>query len=48
MLVTYSVIFLQGDHGFKQSKDTEERLKVIPKFCFPDSKDWVPTSELKR
>uniref|UniRef100_A0A452U634 DENN domain containing 2C n=1 Tax=Ursus maritimus TaxID=29073 RepID=A0A452U634_URSMA len=37
----------KGDHGFKQSKDTEERLKVIPKFCFPDSKDWVPTSELK-
>ncbi|XP_010966669.1 DENN domain-containing protein 2C [Camelus dromedarius] len=37
----------KGDHGFKQSRDTEERLKVIPKFCFPDSKDWVPTSELK-
>uniref|UniRef100_A0A8C9QKX7 DENN domain containing 2C n=1 Tax=Spermophilus dauricus TaxID=99837 RepID=A0A8C9QKX7_SPEDA len=37
----------KGDHGFKQSKDTEERLKVIPKFCFPDSKDWAPTSELK-
>lgn len=37
----------KGDHSFKQSKDTEERLKVIPKFCFPDSKDWVPTSELK-
>ncbi|XP_021121641.1 DENN domain-containing protein 2C [Heterocephalus glaber] len=37
----------KGDHGYKQSKDTEERLKVIPKFCFPDSEDWVPTSELK-
>ncbi|XP_004689679.1 PREDICTED: DENN domain-containing protein 2C isoform X2 [Condylura cristata] len=37
----------KGDHGFKQSKDTEERLKVIPKFCFPDAKDWVPTSELQ-
>ncbi|KAL2771989.1 DENN domain-containing protein 2C isoform 2 [Daubentonia madagascariensis] len=37
----------KGDHGCKQSKDTEERLKVIPKFCFPDSEDWVPTSELK-
>ncbi|XP_074044594.1 DENN domain-containing protein 2C [Macrotis lagotis] len=35
------------DHPFKQSKDTEERLKVIPSFCFPDSKDWVPTAELK-
>ncbi|KAM6167733.1 DENN domain-containing protein 2C isoform 2-T2 [Erethizon dorsatum] len=37
----------KGDHGYKQSKDTEERLKVIPKFCFPDSEDWVPTSNLK-
>uniref|UniRef100_A0A2K5KMR3 DENN domain containing 2C n=1 Tax=Cercocebus atys TaxID=9531 RepID=A0A2K5KMR3_CERAT len=37
----------KDDHGYKQSKDTEERLKVIPKFCFPDSKDWMPTSELK-
>uniref|UniRef100_A0A8C0CZS7 DENN domain containing 2C n=1 Tax=Balaenoptera musculus TaxID=9771 RepID=A0A8C0CZS7_BALMU len=37
----------KGDHGIKQSRETEERLKVIPKFCFPDSKDWVPTSELK-
>ncbi|XP_007462545.1 PREDICTED: DENN domain-containing protein 2C isoform X2 [Lipotes vexillifer] len=37
----------KGHHGFKQSRDTEDRLKVIPKFCFPDSKDWVPTSELK-
>ncbi|XP_060143134.1 DENN domain-containing protein 2C isoform X3 [Globicephala melas] len=37
----------KGDHGCKQSRDIEDRLKVIPKFCFPDSKDWVPTSELK-
>ncbi|XP_074833453.1 DENN domain-containing protein 2C isoform X2 [Carettochelys insculpta] len=35
------------EHPFRQSKDTEERLKVIPKFCFPDPKDWLPTSELK-
>ncbi|XP_042321691.1 DENN domain-containing protein 2C [Sceloporus undulatus] len=35
------------DHPFRQPKDTEERLKVIPKFCFPDPKDWFPTSELK-
>ncbi|XP_074920902.1 DENN domain-containing protein 2C isoform X2 [Chelonoidis abingdonii] len=36
------------EHPFRQSKDTEERLKVIPKFCFPDPKAWFPTSELKR
>ncbi|KFU84432.1 DENN domain-containing protein 2C, partial [Chaetura pelagica] len=35
------------EHPFRQSKDTEERLKVIPKFCFPDPKDWFPTSDLK-
>uniref|UniRef100_A0ACB8F5M6 DENN domain-containing protein 2C n=1 Tax=Sphaerodactylus townsendi TaxID=933632 RepID=A0ACB8F5M6_9SAUR len=35
------------DHPFKQPKDAEERLKVIPKFCFPDPKDWCPTSESK-
>ncbi|NXX42100.1 DEN2C protein, partial [Tricholaema leucomelas] len=35
------------EHPFKQSKDMEERLKVIPKFCFPDPKDWFPASDLK-
>uniref|UniRef100_A0A8C2U6H9 DENN domain containing 2C n=1 Tax=Coturnix japonica TaxID=93934 RepID=A0A8C2U6H9_COTJA len=24
-----------------------KRLKVIPKFCFPDPKDWFPASDLK-
>ncbi|MEE6493264.1 hypothetical protein FKM82_016778 [Ascaphus truei] len=37
----------KNDQPLRQSKDTEERLKVIPKFCFPDSEDWVPTSNLK-
>ncbi|TKC49831.1 hypothetical protein EI555_011792, partial [Monodon monoceros] len=37
----------KGDHGCKQSRDTEDRLKVIPKFCFPDSKDW-PEGKGKR
>uniref|UniRef100_F6REZ0 DENN/MADD domain containing 2C n=1 Tax=Xenopus tropicalis TaxID=8364 RepID=F6REZ0_XENTR len=31
----------------KQSRDMEDRLKLIPQFCFPDSKDWTTTSELK-
>ncbi|KAL8179183.1 UNVERIFIED_CONTAM: DENN domain-containing protein 2C [Gekko kuhli] len=35
------------DHPFRQPKDAEERLKVIPKFCFPDPKDWCPASESK-
>ncbi|XP_053313533.1 DENN domain-containing protein 2C [Spea bombifrons] len=37
----------KNDQPLRQSKDTEERLKVIPQFCFPDSKDWAPTSDLK-
>ncbi|XP_066456188.1 DENN domain-containing protein 2C isoform X2 [Eleutherodactylus coqui] len=37
----------KNDQPLKQSKDTEERLKVIPQFCFPDSNDWVPTANLK-
>ncbi|NXU90283.1 DEN2C protein, partial [Xiphorhynchus elegans] len=50
--VTYTPQIIQQfpskpEHSFRQSKDTEERLKVIPKFCFPDPKDWFPASELK-
>ncbi|NWW76180.1 DEN2C protein, partial [Climacteris rufus] len=50
--VTYTPQIIQQfpskpEHPFRQSKDTEERLKVIPKFCFPDPKDWFPASELK-
>uniref|UniRef100_A0A8B9M940 DENN domain containing 2C n=1 Tax=Accipiter nisus TaxID=211598 RepID=A0A8B9M940_9AVES len=50
--VTYTPQIIQQfpikpEHPFRQSKDTEERLKVIPKFCFPDPKDWCPASDLK-
>ncbi|KFV96542.1 DENN domain-containing protein 2C, partial [Fulmarus glacialis] len=50
--VTYTPQIVQQfpskpEHPFRQSKDTEERLKVIPKFCFPDPKDWFPASDLK-
>lgn len=23
-------------------RETEDQLKVIPQFCFPDAKDWAP------
>ncbi|XP_059189750.1 DENN domain-containing protein 2C isoform X2 [Centropristis striata] len=26
------------------SREAEDQLKVIPKFCFPDSQDWKPSS----
>uniref|UniRef100_A0A8D0DER1 DENN domain containing 2C n=1 Tax=Sander lucioperca TaxID=283035 RepID=A0A8D0DER1_SANLU len=28
------------------SKEAEDQLKVIPKFCFPDSQDWNPSSHM--
>ncbi|XP_069489500.1 DENN domain-containing protein 2C isoform X2 [Ambystoma mexicanum] len=37
----------KSEQPLRQSRDTEERLKVIPRFCFPDSNDWAPTSDLK-
>ncbi|NXB07122.1 DEN2C protein, partial [Cnemophilus loriae] len=50
--VTYTPHIIQQfpskpEYPFRPSKDTEERLKVIPKFCFPDPKDWFPSSDLK-
>ncbi|XP_039605323.1 DENN domain-containing protein 2C isoform X1 [Polypterus senegalus] len=30
----------------RQSRDAEERLRAIPKFCFPDPQDWCPCTEL--
>uniref|UniRef100_H0YRX3 DENN domain containing 2C n=1 Tax=Taeniopygia guttata TaxID=59729 RepID=H0YRX3_TAEGU len=50
--VTYTPHIIQQfpskpEHPFRPSKDTEERLKVIPKFCFPDPKDWFPSSDLQ-
>uniref|UniRef100_W5MWR8 DENN domain containing 2C n=1 Tax=Lepisosteus oculatus TaxID=7918 RepID=W5MWR8_LEPOC len=30
----------------RQSKDAEDRLQAIPRFCFPDSQDWRPTAEI--
>ncbi|KAM8864018.1 DENN domain-containing protein 2C isoform 2-T2 [Spinachia spinachia] len=28
------------------SKEAEDQLKVIPKFCFPDSQDWKPSAHM--
>ncbi|CAB1336358.1 unnamed protein product [Coregonus sp. 'balchen'] len=28
------------------SREAEDRLKAIPKFCFPDSQDWRPSGDL--
>ncbi|XP_072340762.1 DENN domain-containing protein 2A-like isoform X1 [Scyliorhinus torazame] len=36
---------LKLDKPFKLMRETEDQLKVIPQFCFPDARDWVPVSE---
>ncbi|XP_069759748.1 DENN domain-containing protein 2A isoform X2 [Narcine bancroftii] len=36
---------LKLDKPFKFMRETEDQLKVIPQFCFPDAKDWVPVLE---
>ncbi|XP_029912176.1 DENN domain-containing protein 2C isoform X2 [Myripristis murdjan] len=30
----------------RHSRDAEDRLKAIPKFCFPDSQDWRPSADV--
>lgn len=29
-------------------RETEDQLKVIPQFCFPDAKDWAPVDSFPR
>nr|XP_046208058.1 DENN domain-containing protein 2A-like [Oncorhynchus gorbuscha] len=33
---------LKLERSFKFMRETEDQLKVIPQFCFPDAKDWTP------
>ncbi|XP_049630263.1 DENN domain-containing protein 2A [Suncus etruscus] len=33
------------ERSFKFLKETEDQLKVIPQFCFPDAKDWTPVQQ---
>uniref|UniRef100_A0A7N8XVR5 DENN domain containing 2A n=1 Tax=Mastacembelus armatus TaxID=205130 RepID=A0A7N8XVR5_9TELE len=33
---------LKLERSFKFMREAEDQLKVIPQFCFPDAKDWVP------
>ncbi|KAJ0036621.1 hypothetical protein NQD34_005298 [Periophthalmus magnuspinnatus] len=34
------------DKASRLSKEAEDQLKVIPKFCFPDAQDWKPSAYL--
>ncbi|XP_074482280.1 DENN domain-containing protein 2A-like isoform X2 [Sebastes fasciatus] len=33
---------LKLERSFKFMRETEDQLRIIPQFCFPDSKDWEP------
>ncbi|KAM6895771.1 DENN domain-containing protein 2A-like [Xenentodon cancila] len=30
------------ERSFKFLRETEDQLRIIPQFCFPDAKDWEP------
>ncbi|KAJ0064775.1 hypothetical protein NL108_013252, partial [Boleophthalmus pectinirostris] len=34
------------DKASRLSKEAEDQLKVIPKFCFPDVQDWKPSAHM--
>ncbi|KAM3588047.1 uncharacterized protein V6R79_019992 [Siganus canaliculatus] len=33
---------LKLERSFKFMRETEDQLRIIPQFCFPDAKDWEP------
>ncbi|KAJ0029344.1 hypothetical protein NQD34_004341 [Periophthalmus magnuspinnatus] len=39
---------LKLERSFKFMRETEDQLKVIPQFCFPDAKDWAPVDNFPR
>lgn len=39
---------VQLERSFKFMRETEDQLKVIPQFCFPDAKDWAPVDSFPR
>lgn len=38
----------QFEKSSRLSREAEDQLKVIPKFCFPDSLNWEPSSHMPR
>lgn len=39
---------LQLERSFKFMRETEDQLRIIPQFCFPDAKDWKPEENYPR
>ncbi|KAL0962801.1 hypothetical protein UPYG_G00345650 [Umbra pygmaea] len=36
---------LKLERSFKFMRETEDQLRIIPQFCFPDAKDWEPVDD---
>ncbi len=45
--VTGAPLF-QFEKSSRLSREAEDQLRVIPKFCFPDSQDWKPSAHMPR
>lgn len=43
-----SASLFQFEKSSRISKEAEDQLKVIPKFCFPDCQDWKPSAQMPR
>ncbi|XP_062397435.1 DENN domain-containing protein 2C [Sardina pilchardus] len=48
---TYTPVITQQfptkfEKSSRLSREAEDRLKVIPLFCFPDSQDWKPSADM--
>lgn len=41
-------VVLQLERSFKFMRETEDQLRIIPQFCFPDAKDWEPVENYPR
>lgn len=39
---------VQFEKTTRMSRETEDRLKAIPNFCFPDAQDWRPSADINR
>lgn len=43
-----SRFYMQFEKTSRMSRETEDRLKAIPNFCFPDAQDWRPSADINR
>lgn len=39
---------MQLERSFKFMRETEDQLRIIPQFCFPDANDWEPVESYSR